>query len=123
VTGRSVPEWRGKTPDTKVPPHVRMRIFLAHDGRCYLTGRKIRPGEYWELEHKIALCNGGEHREGNMGPALADPHKVKTAEDVKLRAKVDRIRKRHMGIKKKSTFPCSKDSRFKKKINGRVELR
>ncbi len=88
---RAVPEWIGKTSDSKVPPHVRMRIFLAHDGRCYLTGRKIRPGEYWELEHKQALCNGGEHREGNLAPALYEPHKIKTARDVKERAKIDRI--------------------------------
>lgn len=120
---RSVPEWIGKTPDSKVPPHVRMRIFLAHDGRCYLTGRKIRPGEYWELEHKKALCNGGEHRESNMAPALYAPHKVKSAEDVKERAKVDRLRKFNMGIRKPSRMPGSRNSKFKIKLNGTVELR
>lgn len=120
---RSVPEWIGKTPDSKVPPHVRMRIFLAHDGRCYLTGRKIRPGEYCELEHKKALCNGGEHRESNMAPALYAPHKVKSAEDVKERAKVDRLRKFNMGIRKPSRMPGSRNSKFKIKLNGTVELR
>lgn len=101
---RHVPEWIGKTPDSKVPPHVRMRIFLAHDGRCHLTGRKIMPADYWELEHKIALCNGGKHRETNMAPALARPHMIKTAQDVKLKAKTDRIRKKHLGIKKPRTI-------------------
>lgn len=101
---RSVPEWKGKTPDSKVPAHVRMRIFLAYDGKCWLTGRKIVPADYWELEHKIALCNGGEHRESNLAPALRDAHKIKTRADVGEKAKVDRIRKRHMGIKPARTL-------------------
>ena len=101
---RTVEEWIGKTDDAKVPPHVRMRIFLAHDGKCWLSGRKIMPADYWELEHKIALCNGGQHRETNMAPALRDAHKIKTARDVREKAKVDRIRKRHIGIKKPRTI-------------------
>jgi 5-methylcytosine-specific restriction protein A len=120
---RSVEEWIGKTDDAAIPARVRMRVFLKHDGRCHITGRKITPGDYWECDHIVALCNGGEHRESNLAPALRDAHRQKTASDVKLRAKIDRIRKRNMGIKKKSTFPCSKDSRFKKKLNGTVELR
>ena len=120
---RSVDEWIGKTDDAEIPPRVRMRVFLAHDGKCHLTGRKIMPGDYWECDHIVALCNGGTHSESNLAPALRDAHRCKTAQDVKLRAKIDRIRKRRMGIKKKSTFPCSRDSRFKKKLNGRVELR
>lgn len=101
---RSVPEWIGRTDDAKVPGHVRMRIFLAHEGKCHITGRKIMPADYWDLEHKIALCNGGEHRESNMAPALRDPHRIKTRADVKQKAKVDRLRKRHMGIKKPRTI-------------------
>ena len=40
---RAVPEWIGKTPDTKVPPRVRLRVFEKHDGTCHISGRKIRP--------------------------------------------------------------------------------
>lgn len=58
------------------------------------------PGDKWELEHKLALCNGGEHRESNLAPALVKPHKAKTAMDVKQKAKNDRVRKRYLGIKK-----------------------
>ena len=101
---RTPPEWIGKTPDTKVPPHVRMRIFLRDDGKCHITGRKIVPADYWDLDHIVALCNGGEHRETNLAPALRDAHKIKTREDLGEKAKVDRIRKRHMGIKKPRTI-------------------
>ena len=99
MTGRTVPEWQGATPDAKIPPRVRMRVFLRHEGKCHITGRRIRAGEAWECDHVIALCNGGEHREGNLAPALSEPHRLKTADDVKQKAKVDRLRKRHLGIK------------------------
>lgn len=110
MTGRAVVEWAGKTPDTKVPTRVRLRIFEREGGRCWLSGRKIMPGDLWDLDHKIALCNGGEHRESNLFPALRDKHREKTAEDVAEKSKVARIRAKHLG-----TFP---PSRFKLKGRG-----
>jgi 5-methylcytosine-specific restriction protein A len=101
---REVPEWIGRTPDTPAPPRVRLRVFERHNGTCYLTGRKIMPGDKWQLEHPLAIINGGENRESNLAPALVEPHKVKTAEDVKQKAKNDRVRKRHLGIKKPRTI-------------------
>ena len=41
TTGRTVPEWIGKTPDTPAPPRVRLRIFETFGGRCAICGRKI----------------------------------------------------------------------------------
>ncbi len=117
---RSVPEWVGRTPDSAIPPRVKLRVFERHEGRCYLTGRKIRPGEAWEIEHIIALCNGGEHRESNLAPALNLAHKLKTTQDVAAKARTARIRKRHVGIKKPSRFACSKNSPWRKKIDGSV---
>jgi 5-methylcytosine-specific restriction protein A len=114
ISGRSVPLWHGKTADSKVPAHVRARIFLAHDGKCWLSGRKIRPGEYWELEHRVALCNGGSHSEDNLAPALAEPHKLKTKADVREKSKVERLRKRHIGIKR------SRSIRSWRKFNGDI---
>jgi 5-methylcytosine-specific restriction protein A len=123
MTGRAVEEWIGSSPDAKVPPRVRLRIFERHGGRCHISGRKIAPGEPWELEHVIALCNGGENRESNLAPALKDKHRIKTAADVAERAMIDRKRKAHSGIRPKSKFPCSRDSRFKRTLDGRVVLR
>jgi 5-methylcytosine-specific restriction protein A len=100
LSGRSVPEWQGKTPDSKIPAHVRARVFEAHGGICYLSGRRIRAGEAWQLDHIIALTNGGAHAESNLAPALSEPHRIKTKADVREKAKVARIRKRHLGIKK-----------------------
>ena len=96
---RSVPEWIGKSDDSVPPPNVRVRVFERCGGVCHISGRKITPADKWDLDHVVALCNGGENRETNLAPAIREEHRRKTAADVKLRAKTDRIRKRHLGIK------------------------
>lgn len=101
---RTVPLWVGATDDAKVPPRVRVRIFDREGGRCWLSGRKIMAGEKWELEHRIALCNGGTHSEDNLAPALVQSHKIKTKADVREKAKIARIRKRHLGMRKPRTI-------------------
>lgn len=120
---RAVTEWSGKTDDTPVPPRVKVRVFERYKGICYLSGRKIMPGDKWDVEHIVAICNGGANSEDNLAPALKAPHKVKTAQDVAQKAKNDRIRKRHLGIKKPSKFACGRNSKFKKRIDGSVVLR
>lgn len=124
MTGRSTPEWIGATPDAKIPPRVRLRVFEAHGGICGLTGRKIMPGDEWDVDHIQALINGGAHRETNMQPVLRAAHRKKTAEDVKVKAKAARVRKKHLGIHKpKAVLPGSKASKFKRTIDGRTVLR
>lgn len=102
---RAVPEWIGKTPDAKVPPRVRERIFLREGGRCHLSGRIIvPPGDLWDLDHKVALINGGENRESNLFPALRDKHRAKTAQDVAEKAVSARVRQKHLGIRPAPTM-------------------
>ena len=108
-TTRKVPEWIGATPDTKVPPRVRLRIFDRCGGICHLSGRKIRAGEPWDLDHIVALANGGEHKETNLAPALQDKHREKTREDVAEKSMVRRKRAKSLGIKgAKRTIPGRK---------------
>ncbi|MEM9762867.1 MAG: HNH endonuclease signature motif containing protein [Pseudomonadota bacterium] len=122
MTGRSVAEWRGATPDAKVPDRVRLRVFERHGGRCHLSGRKIAGGDAWDLDHVTPLEDGGEHRESNLAPALRTEHRKKTAAENTLRARERRLRKKHIGIKPtpRSVIPGSKASRFKKKVSGEV---
>ncbi|GAA0212685.1 5-methylcytosine-specific restriction endonuclease McrA [Brevundimonas nasdae] len=94
---RTVDEWVGKSPDSPIPARVRARVFEAHGGRCYLSGRKIAAGESWECDHVIALVNGGENRESNLAPALREPHRQKTTRDVGIKSKIARIRAKHIG--------------------------
>lgn len=122
---RAVAEWIGKTDDTKIPDRVRLRVFLAHDGICHLSGRKIGPADKWDMDHVIALINGGEHRESNLAPALRGKHREKTAEDVALKAKAASIRQRHLGIPKAKSrpMPGTRASGIRKRMNGTVERR
>lgn len=100
---RSVPEWIGKTPDTPIPPRVRLRILLRYDGRDYLTGQKITAGTPWEIEHIKAIILGGEHRESNMAPVIkGKAHQEKTKRDVAAKKKIARVAKAHYGLKPKS---------------------
>lgn len=98
---RATPEWIAKHDDQKVPPRVRLRIFDREAGICHLTGAKIDPvRDEWDLDHKISLILGGQHREGNLFPALRDKHRKKTAAEVAVKSKIADVRKKHVGITK-----------------------
>jgi len=104
LSGREVPEWIGATPDTPVPDRVRVRVFVRFDGLCQECGTKI-VGKRWVCDHRIALINGGENRETNLGPIHeACDRKTKTPRDVREKSKVARVRKKHLGIKKPRTI-------------------
>ena len=116
---REVPEWIAKHDDQKVPDRVRMRVFDRERGICHLTGAVIDPvRDAWDLDHKVALILGGEHRESNLFPALRDPHRKKTAAEMAVKSKIAKIRQKYLGIKKSKT-PLT-NPRFKKRMDGTV---
>ena len=120
MTGRTPDEWIGKTPDAKIPPRVVLRVFEHFGGICQLTGRKIMPGDDWDVDHKLALAMGGEHRESNLQPVLRFAHREKTKQDVAQLAKARRIKAKHIGAKPppRKPMPGSKASGWKQKITG-----
>jgi 5-methylcytosine-specific restriction enzyme A len=96
---REVPEWIADHDDQAIPPRVKLRIWEREGGRCSLTGRKIMPGDKYEFEHRIALCNGGRHAEDNICLVLAGKvHREKTARDVALKSKIQRTKAKHLGV-------------------------
>lgn len=98
---RAVKEWIGASPDAKVPPRVRLRIFDAYGGRCQCDcNRKIMVGEKWEIDHYVPLISGGGHRETNLRPLLVEHHKEKTKADVAEKSRAYKRRSRHVGIRK-----------------------
>lgn len=101
---RSTAEWIGATDDSQIPARVRLRVFARHGGICHISGQRIRAADQWDVDHIIALANGGSHRETNLTPVLRDKHRAKTAADVAQKAKNDRVRKRHLGLKKPRTI-------------------
>lgn len=122
---RSRPEWIGKTDDSRPPPHVRLRIWETHGGYCHIAKRKIEIGEAWDIDHVIAIINGGQNRESNMAPALRDKHKIKTKADVAEKSKVYRKRAKDLGIlvRKGQPMPGSRASGLRKRMDGTVERR
>ena len=103
--GRDVPEWIGATANSAPPDWVKLRIFRRYEGRCYLSGKKIMPGDAWEVEHIKPVHLKGENRERNMAPALKDAHGEKTSREHTARAKADRIARKHLGLWPKSKRP------------------
>lgn len=92
---REVPEWIGRTDDTAIPPRVKLRIHERAEGRCAKCGLEANPGQY---DHAISLILGGRNAESNIQLLCIPCHKAKSRLDVKLKAKVARVRKKHLGI-------------------------
>jgi 5-methylcytosine-specific restriction protein A len=102
---RPIPEWIGKHHGVNIPPRVRQRIYDRDNGVCHLCALPIKPGETWQADHVVALINGGEHRETNLAPAHGHCHVGKSAIDVKEKAKVAKVRGKHIGaIRPKQTI-------------------
>ena len=105
LTGRTVPEWIGKTPDSKPPAKVIDRLFLRQGGKCAISGRKFMPGETKHADHIIPLKDGGENRESNLQLLHIKPHQEKTRAENSARAKERRLRLKHQGMWPKSKHP------------------
>lgn len=78
----------------------RLRIFAQHDGICGISGRKIGLNDEWQIEHRIPWAISFDDSDENLYPALTDPHKGKTRDDVKTIAKIKRIEARHNGTRR-----------------------
>jgi 5-methylcytosine-specific restriction endonuclease McrA len=120
---RALDEWVGKTPDEAIPPRVKERIARKAEDRCLHCTLEIKGKLRAEIDHAIPLIMGGPNRESNLQLLCHVCHAAKTGRDVEIKSRVAAGRLKKLGIRKRSTFACSRDSRFKKKINGEVVLR
>lgn len=109
----------------RMSPKRRAAIFAAHDGICHICGGRIDgTREAWEAEHIIPLEISGDDSDGNLAPAHVTCHRAKTKADARDISKARRINQKHTGARKpKGTIPGSRGSKFKKRIDGTVELR
>ena len=71
----------------------RARIFLDHDGICWLCKLKIGSEQAYDIDHQVSRELGGSDDDDNLAPAHKDCHRTKTKEDVRLIAKSNRIRR------------------------------
>lgn len=100
----------------------RLELLLAFNGRCALCGEKI-VGSF-DLDHRIALINGGMDVWDNWQPAHHACHVNKTRGDVKIAAKIKRIIARTDGTRReRQKIPGGgfrKSATHKRTIDGRV---
>jgi len=92
---RPVAEWIGKTETARIPDRVRLRVYDRWFGNCSACGYPITRKDL-EIDHRIALINGGAHRESNLVPLHAGCHRLKTSLDVARKAASYRKRRKHL---------------------------
>ena len=108
MTGRTIPEWIGATPDAAIPRRVRLRVFQATDGCCYKCSVRLTAGR-WDVDHITPLWDGGKHAEGNLGAACDGCHTSKSKEEASQRAEARRHQMKLAGIpQKKRKIPYRK---------------
>jgi 5-methylcytosine-specific restriction enzyme A len=115
---RTLPEWIGKTDDSMPPDRVKDRIRERQGNICAVTGVPLRPGVKVQYDHIVPLWLGGSNCERNLQAITEEAHKQKTKAEATVRAKCNRTRKKHLGIKK-SKSPLT-SPRWKKRMDGVV---
>ena len=106
------------TPRGTMSPTRRLRIFEAHAGRCCLCEQKIKAGDTWTIEHLRALGLGGADTDDNCAPAHEQCRRLKDKADVSDIARAKRRKAKHYGLLKPATIPGSRNSPWKRKIDG-----
>jgi len=109
----------------RMSPSRRARIFEAHKGTCHICGQAIDgTRERWEVEHLAPYALTRDDSDDNLAPAHASCHAGKTAEDVTQIAKANRVARKHKGAHRpKASIPGSRESKWKRRIDGTVVRR
>lgn len=102
----------------------KLRMFISHDGICCICGLKIDGvSEAWD-EHVNPLWLSGDNSAENRAPAHERCAKAKSAKEARARSKGRRVSERHFGARKtKRPMPGSRNSRWKKHMDGSVSRR
>jgi 5-methylcytosine-specific restriction endonuclease McrA len=101
-------------------PKATMRAaFERAEGRCELCGCKQR----LEYHHRIEAYLGGEATLENTIVLCKSCHSLTTEERRPEIDKTRRISDKRMNIRRKSTFPGSRQSLWRKRMDGTVERR
>jgi 5-methylcytosine-specific restriction endonuclease McrA len=84
----------------------RTRIYDSANGVCCICGNPVNAerGTKWIVEHIKPLWLGGADDESNMGPAHQSCAVEKTVSEAPVKAKGDRVRAKHLGIRKRRTI-------------------
>ena len=81
---------RGRMTEQRV-----LRIYLAHNGRCYMCGLRLTARDDYHIDHVIALENGGTDDDSNLAPCCEGCHSSKTSDDAEIAGHGRRMAAKH----------------------------
>ena len=104
LAGRAIPEWIGKTADSKIPPRVTLRVSLRYSRKDAITGLPLVKG--FHMDHITPLKDWiatPEYPHGNvehnLQPVNAAVNTEKAAQENTARAKVTSLQMKALNIK------------------------
>jgi 5-methylcytosine-specific restriction endonuclease McrA len=103
-------------------------LFLRQQGRCPICTMRLEtkghePVEFID-EHMDPLWRGGSNELNNRALVCKPCANAKTVKETSERAKGYRVRDRFIGAKKpRNPMPGSRNSKWKKRMDGTVVLR
>jgi 5-methylcytosine-specific restriction endonuclease McrA len=102
---------------------VKVAAFERSKGFCEACRAYLYPGKF-HYDHVRASALLGKPTLKNCAVLCVNCHGEKTAtEDVPRIATAKRQERKHIGIRKPATMPGSRNSRWKKRMDGTVERR
>ncbi len=107
---------------TEFPKKIKVLAFKRANGRCESCSAPLFPTKF-EYDHRLADTFGGEPTLENCEVLCTNCHDAKTyRSDIPAVAKSNRVRAKHIGAKAKTRrpLPGSKDSGWKRKLDGSV---
>lgn len=107
------------------PKRVKLDAFQRANGRCEKCTAPLFPGRY-RYDHIKPDAFGGEPTLENCQVICLNCDAPKTyGEDIPAIAKSNRVRNRHLGIRRTASRPLAgtKASGWKRKMNGAIERR
>lgn len=99
---RTVKPWRGRTDDTPPPASCKRRILDRQEDKCAITGKPFTAKEKPKFDHIVPLWLGGKNCEENLQAIHGEPHDRKTAAEAGVRAKVNAVKDKNLGLKEPS---------------------
>lgn len=105
------------------PAKVMLAAFERAKERCQECTAPLRAGKI-HYDHIIPDAMGGTPTLDNCQVLCTACHSVKTCEqDLPAIARAKRRAAKHHSIRKRSSFPGSRDSKWKRKVSGETVLR
>ena len=103
---------------------VKLSAWERSGGRCQVCSAKLFPGNI-EYHHSQECTFGGDATEENCVVVCRSCHSAITQKQAAVIAKSNRVRNRHLGIKKHTSHPIlgSRASGLRKRMDGTVERR